>query len=213
MLERHSLTRVTEGQFAERADTAGASLLREPALPILLMAWVAMLRREYVPDILLFGGASAILVIDARRWQGRTSSAEPSSRVRHPVLVLGVTGATALLMATLPRSGRLDAAFGAVGVVALAVGWLRSREERPSRDDVVEEPDHWWVWPALGLTLGLAALWSFLHQVSPMVDSLAHPSISSLVEPGLEHGVVRLLALWLWLLAGWWLLRRIRAWA
>lgn len=197
----------------DRAETAGASLLREPALPILLMAWVAMLRREYVPDILLFGGASALLVVDARRWQGRTSSAEPSTRVRRPLLVLGATGITALLMATLPRSGRLDAAFGAVGVLALAVGWLPDREERPGRAGETDEPARWWVWPVLGLTLGLAALWSFLHQVSPMVDSLAHPSISSLVEPGLEHGVVRFLALWLWLLAGCWLLRRIRAWA
>jgi hypothetical protein len=204
---------VTDEQFLERPATAGTSLLREPALPILLMAWVAMLRREYVPDIVLFGGAAGLIVIDARRWNGRTSSAEPSSRARHPVLVLGATGLTALVMAGLPRSGWLDAAFGAVGVVVLIIGWLPGREERPSRGQDVDEPARWWVWPMLGLTLGLAALWSFLHRVSPMVDSLAHPSISSLVEPGLAHSPVRLFALWLWLLAGWWLLRRIQAWA
>ena len=86
-----------------------------------------------------------------------------------------------------------------IAVVALAVVWLPGREVRPGRPREPTEPARWWVWPVLGLTLGLAALWSFLHQVSPMVDSLAHPSISSLVEPGLEHGVVRFLALWLWL--------------
>lgn len=202
---------MTNEQFRERAATAVP--LREPALPILLLAWVAMLRREYLPDILLFAGAAALLVIDARRWQGRTSSAEPSSPARHPALVLGATGVTALLLASLPRSGWLDAGFGVVGVMALGIGWLPGREEQPVVGRDVDEPARWWVWPVLGVTLGLAALWSFLHQVSPMVDSLAHPSISSLVEPGLDHGLVRLLGLWLWLLAGWWLLRRIRAWA
>ena len=205
---------MTNGQFLERdAATAIRSPLREPALPIVLMAWVAMLRREYVPDILLFGGAAALIVLDARRWKGRTSSAEPSSRARHPVLLLAATWVTALVMAALPRSGWLDGAFAAVGAVVLVIGWLPSPEERPSWSHDLDEPVRWWVWPMLGLTLGLAALWSFLHQVSPMVDSLAHPSISSLVEPALDRSPVRLLALWLWLLAGCWLLRRIRAWA
>ena len=203
---------MTDERFRERA-TAVPSVLREPALPILLLAWVAMLRREYVPDILLFGGAAVLLVIEARRSQGRTSSAEPASRSRHPVLGLGATGVVALLMASLPPSAWLDAAFGAVGVVVLVICLSPRRERQPSRGPDVDEPARWWVWPLLGVTLGVVALWSFLHQVSPMVDSLAHPSISSLVEPGLAHGLARVLALWLWLLAGWWLLRRVRAWS
>lgn len=202
---------MTDEPFRGRA-TAVPSVLREPALPILLLAWLAMLRREYVPDIVLFGGAAVLLVIAERRAQGRAASAEPASRSRHRVPGLAATGLVALVMATLPRSGWLDASFGVVGVVVLVICLWPSPEGQPGIGRHVDEPAGWWVWPVLGVTLGLVALWSFLHQVSPMVDSPAHPSISSLVEPGLDHGLARLLALWLWLLGGWWLLRRVRAW-
>ncbi len=190
-------------------------VLREPTVPVLVLASVAMVRREYVPDILLVSGTAALIVIDAPRWQLRTASAEPtaSDRPRWQPLTLALLVAGA--MTPLPRQSHwLDAAFAVVGLVTLTLAWLPGREYDVGPDPRPPEPPRrWWTWPALGVVVALIELFSFLHDTAPRVDDAQHPTISTLVEPSLDAWPVRALVLWTWLLAGWWLWRRIQAWA
>ncbi len=204
-------------------STRVASLLREPALPLLLATSVAMVVREYLPDILLFLGTSVLVVVDAARWDdARPRSPRPPAA---QVAVRSLAGAlvpVAGLMALLPRtSGRLDLAFAAVGLTALGWCWSPGRgRHRAGRGAAVPErpapsrpaPPRWTLWPALGVSVALVELWSFVHQTSPRVDSPAHPTLSTVTEPALASTPARAVALWLWLLAGVWLLRRVRAW-
>ena len=193
-------------------------LLREPALPILLAASVAMVTREYVPDILLFVGASLLLAVDASRWGFRTAPAEPATPVVRSRTAVGgaITGAAVLTW--LPRQSPLtDAAFAAIGIGTLGAVWLRDRgRDRCGGvpdDEVVGVPPRWWVWPSTGVMLAMVELYSFLHQSAPRVDGPGHPTLSTLLEPGLDLWPVRGVAVCLWLLGGWWLVRRVRTWA
>lgn len=191
------------------------ALLRQPALPILFVAWLAMVKREYAPDISLYSGAIALVVADDLRWGGRVAPAKPVAPDANRGAMLGLTLLCALGLSVMPRqSGPTDLAFVLVGLVALYSAWMPGREAGLApRYDEGEAPRRWWIWPGLGVAMGLIAGFSFMHQIAPMVDSPAHPSISSLIEPALDPWPVRLLALWLWFLGGWWLLRRIRQWA
>jgi hypothetical protein len=187
------------------------TLLSEPTLPVLLLASVAMVRRGYLPDIALTAGTAALVVLDAPRWGFRTASgvptAPPCHRSRTALLLLVAAAA----MAALPRtSRRLDLACAVAGVIAL---WLVLRPGPGTTVGSPRAPDRWWVWPLLGVALALVELWGFLHRADPLVDDPAHPELSTLVEPVLDPYAVRVLFLWAWLLSGWWLVRRVRAWA
>ena len=199
---------VAEGSRPDRLRT----LLSEPALPILLLATLAMLHRRYLPDILIFGGTAAIVVADAGRWGFRVTSTEPGEGAdRRTVKAAGLL-AVAAAMATLPRTSRwLDLACAVPGVIAVGVALRPGSARRPERGP--EVPRRWWVWPTLGVLLALVELWSFLLRPQPLVDDPDHPELSTLVEPLLDGHLARALFLWVWLLVGWWLLRRIRAWA
>jgi len=178
-------------------------LLREPALLILLLALVAMVRREYAPDIALVAGTAALVVVDARRWRFRTASARPAAPAAHRVEVAVLLAGVALAMAALPRrSGWTDVAFAVVGLAVLGVAWLPDRVPSVGPGSVVATPTRWWAWPALGVLLALEELYSFLRQPAPMVDSPDHPTISTLVEPALATWPIRALVIWGWLLAG-----------
>ena len=198
-----------------------ASLLREPALPLLLATSVAMVVREYVPDIVLFVGVSVLVVVDAGRWDGsgpRSSEPTPAGTATRVLAALALP--VACLVALLPRSStRLDLAFGVVGVVALwCCCWPGRGRTGP---DALRQtstttphlpPPRWTAWPALGLSVALVELWSFAHETSPRVSDPAHPTLSTVTEPMLGSAPARAVAVWWWLLAGIWLLRRVRAW-
>lgn len=196
------------GQPASRRQ-----LLREPGLPILLLASVAMVLRQYLPDLLLVLGAALLIVLDAPRWGLRTASAQPPAAEENRGRVAGLAAVVAVVMTLLPReSHRLDLAFTLVGLAALWLVWLPGREEATHDGREPAAPPRWWVWPLLGVAGALVELFSFLHDTSPRVDDPGHPTLSYLVEPGLDSWPVRGLVLWLWLLAGWWLWRRVRTW-
>ncbi len=190
-----------------------ARLLREPTLPILLLALVAMIRREYVPDICLVAGTAVLIVVDSRRWPLRTASAAPVGRTLGPGVAL-FAGVMAASMAVLPggTGGVLDLAFGVVGLLLLRQAWSPGREPAGQDPTALDPPRRWWLWPALGVALALVELFSFLHQSAPMVDNPQHPTLSSVVEPHLSAGPVRAVVLWAWLLGCWWLARRLQAW-
>lgn len=204
---------MTQPPSLEREGVVAARLrlLREPALPILLLALVAMVRRGYVLDMVLVGGAALLVLADAGRWAPVTASAEPGPEGRgRPVLV--VLAIVAAAMTPLPRmSHRLDVAFTLVGVVVLAAVWRPG--PGPTADADQPAPPRWWLWPTLGVGVCLVELSTLFYQPAPRVDSVDHPSISTVVEPLLNAWPSRGLALWLWLLGGWWLVRRVRAWA
>jgi hypothetical protein len=178
---------------------------------VLLLASVAMVHRRYPPDIALTVGTAALVVVDAPRWGFRTASAVPDGPPRHrsrdAALLLVAAGA----LAALPRtSHRLDLGCAAVGLVAL---WLVLRPGPGTTVGSPRAPRRWWIWPGLGLALALVELWSFVHRADPLLDDPAHPELSTLVEPVLDQYAARVLFLWAWLLSGWWLVRRVRAWA
>jgi hypothetical protein len=188
------------------------TLLAEPTLPILLLATVAMVHRRYLPDILIFGGTTALVLADAGRWGFRTRSAEPVEPTEHRWASAAALLVAAAGMASLPRTSHtLDLACAVPGVVALGAAWRPGPAEEA--DQATPAPRRWWLWPTLGVLLALVELWSFLLRPQPLVDDPNHPELSTLVEPHLDPYLNRALFLWAWLLAGWWLLRRIRAWA
>lgn len=185
----------------------------DPTAAILALGLLAQLRREFPPDMLLFGGALALVLVDAGRWRGRVSSARPPGAGglgRNGVLLLVVVAS--LMALPTSDSGWRDLAFAVVGLAALLLALLPGRAPGGPARPVGTVPPRWWVWPGVALTLAMVELYSFLHQQAPRVDSPDHPSISTLVEPGLAVWWVRAPALWLWLLGGLWLVRRIRAW-
>jgi len=196
--------------------------LTEPAVPILLLAGIVEVMRAATADILVFFGTITILIVDAPRWQWRVHDAEPEPPGRADVLaVLAIAAAYGVSVGQLSRrSWWLDAALAVTGVVAL---WLAlfprqdAHEARTGRHDVepatrTRAPARWWIWPVLGVGAALIELYSFLSQPDPRTDSPDHPTVSTLVEPRLDNPLLRAAVLSLWLLAGWWLLRRIRVW-
>jgi hypothetical protein len=90
----------------------------------------------------------------------------------------------------------------AVAVVTLAARRPRTRP-RPSRR-VRRTLVVWGVLVTAGL---LWEAWAFFHQSAWNVGSLAHPTLSTLTGPLLQHRLVRF-GCWLtWLYTGWWFAR------
>ena len=196
---------------AEEAPGRVRRLLSEPTLPVLLLASVAMVQRRFVPDIALTVGTAALVVVEAPRWGFRTASAVPNGPSRYRFRGVLVLLVVAVAMAGLPRTSRwLDLACAVPGVVAL---WLVLHPGPGTSAGAPRAPARWWVWPLLGLALALVELWSFVHRAGPLIDDPHHPELSTLVEPWLDPYAVRVLFLWSWLLIGWWLVRRVQAWA
>jgi hypothetical protein len=208
---------VTAGASVGAEEVPHGRVLLEPTLTILLLALVAMVRREYLPDILLVGGTVVLILVDSRRWQLRTASADPPGRTLG-LRALVATALVASVMASLHHGtgGLLDLAFAVVGLVLLGQVWSPGASATAARLDdgtgVPATPRRWWLWPTLGVTLALVELFSFLHQSAPMVDNPRHPTLSTVVEPHLSPWPVRAVVLWVWLAGCWWLLRRVRAW-
>jgi hypothetical protein len=188
-------------------------LLGEPALPVLLLALVALIRRGYLLDITLVGGVALLLVLDAPRWAGRTASAEPGFPApRRPATSAALALLAGVMAVPNPTSRVTDLMFAITGAVLLALVWGSGRSGRSSDSAAPEAPPRWWLWPAIGVAVCLVELSTLLAQPAPRVDSPDHPSMSTLLEPGLVAAPTRWVALWLWLLGCWWLVRRVRAW-
>lgn len=212
----------------------------QPTLIAVLLAGLVQVDRGYVTDIVLFFGIAVLMVWDGGRSPARgavplPAPAPPRRRAAVAVLAL-VFGA---LAAALPR--RADALDLTMAVPGMVVLWAllragrgdwrlgdrghgdRGHGDRGSRTGTPERPGSrppadltgtraWRVWPALGLTLALVELGSFLGQPDARTDNPDHPTVSTVVEPWLDDTAVRALVIAAWVGMGWWLVRRLRSW-
>ena len=212
-----SLDGVTERDASLRAGRNVSwwrGLLSEPTVPFLLLALVALIMRDYLPDILLVGASIAVIAIDSLRWRFRESPAQPEGGAELPRAMWIVVLAVALAMSMQPRlSFGLDASFAVIGVAALWVAWLPRTGTVQFEDSQGGAPPRWWLWWVPALLFCLVEVLSLAFQPAPRVDSPAHPSLSGVLEPALDYWPERAVVLLVWFAAGWWLLHRIRAWA
>jgi hypothetical protein len=205
-----------------RAAPAALAVVREPAVPVLVLAGATQVYRAYAVDVLLFLGTLVLIVTERRRWGPDTRDATPPARPRPAaVVVTAAAAAYAVAVSFVPQTTWwLDACLAVPGIAVLALALAPRRPGARRRDPVVEAPGrdlpaprHWWVWPGLGIALALVELFSFLSQPDARTDSYEHPTLSTIVEPPLDSMPwLRALALFAWALIGWWLLRRVRAW-
>ncbi|GAB3065053.1 hypothetical protein GCM10027053_30220 [Intrasporangium mesophilum] len=192
------------------------TLVREPAVPVLALAGIVQVVRAYPVDIMLFVGSLVLAVVLRLRPGGdRLIDTTPTPATRGVILAAsGVAAAYGLGVSFVPQTTWwLDACLAVPGVVA--VGVLVGAGRRPRSPVAPPEPAtprRWWAWPALGVSVALVELFSFMEQPDARTDSIDHPTLSTVVEPALSSQALRCLALGLWLLIGWWLVRRIRAW-
>ena len=198
-------------------------VLREPTVPILLLACVVHAVRRNLFDLLLFAGTAVLIVADAWRAapartvngslaarQGAPERGRPGGRPRPAspgwAAWLAVI-AFAVLAGPLPRDG------GAIQVVLVAVGVgalvVVVTGRRPAAGPRHRSPRGWPIWAALGVLACLWELTSFaIQQNDPAVDA-AHPTASDLIGPLLGSWPGRMVFLALWATAGVWLLRRL----
>jgi hypothetical protein len=212
----------------DRSRGVGAavlSTLRDPVRVILILAgtfdWIS---GNPVHSLLLFGAAGA-LVWDATRSPtavpGNIAASPPSAT--GDIAATGEVGAigtrawtavfvcVALLYAVLvggfARYSWPATAFVAIlGAVAVALAWrgpLRSLLEPEPL-----EPLGILTWSTVFVSLGIWELVQLLLQPSLTTDSYAHPTISVTMDPILAHHPGRTIAMFVWLVAGWFLVQR-----
>lgn len=205
-----------------------SAVLAEPTLLFILVAGLVQIARGYAADIALFFGTAALLVWDAGRSPAIRAVPRPApARLRARTGMVLSTLAFGFLVSWLPRDApALHLAFAVPG---LAVVWGLLRRPAPgtvdrSADgttdgasdvatDSVVPGRAWLVWLFLGLLLALIELGSFLSQPDARTDNPSHPTVSTVVEPWLDGQAARALVLAVWLAMGWWLYRRLNAWA
>ena len=210
------MPKVMASPAANRLNRVAHTIVREPAIPLLGLAGLVQVVRAYPVDVVLHAGSLCLAVLLLRRPGGdRLVDASPSPTTgRTRVAALVTAAAYGLAVSFVPQtSWWLDACLAVPGVVAL---WLLVSRGRAVRIPVAPaepaRPTRWWVWPALGLSVALIELTSFLSQPDPRTDSVDHPTLSTVIEPALGNQAMRALAVGGWLLVGWWLMRRVRAW-
>jgi hypothetical protein len=200
----------------DQAVRLARTLVREPAVPVLALAGIVQVVRAYPVDILLFLGSLVLAVVLRLRPGGdRLIDATPTPDTRRVHLTaLGVAAAYGLAVSFVPQTTWwLDACLAVPGVVMLGVLVGAGRTPRsPVPIPEPATPRRWWAWPLLGVSVALVELFSFMEQPDARTDSIDHPTLSTVIEPALSSQALRALALGLWLLIGWWLVRRIRGW-
>ena len=191
-------------------------VLREPAIPIILVAGLVHIARRNAADIAIFFGTAGIILAD-RRWNrcstaGLSPRRSMSSGLPIRAAVVGCLGYAGVL-AFFPRDGWVSLVGLAIpGVVALTA--ILSQPDSPlSRGaEPLDAPASGWRWwPALGVAGCLWELTSFFQQPNSQTDSFRHPTLSSVLDPVLADPLPRALATWCWLLVGGWLVRNIIA--
>jgi hypothetical protein len=192
------------------------TLVREPAVPVLALASVVQVVRAYPVDILLFVGSLALAVVLRLRPGGDrlvdSTPAPTTAKLR--LTAFGVAAAYGLLVSFVPQTTWwLDACLAVPGLAALWVLVAAGHSPRsPVAPPEPATPPRWWAWPVLGVSVALVELFSFMAQPDARTDSPDHPTLSTVIEPALSNQALRGLALGVWLLIGWWLVRRFRVW-
>lgn len=196
---------------------SASRFVREPAVWMVLVSLVVQLWRAYPVDIALHVVILILMAIEWPRTRDRLVDATPPRLAPRPRLLgLGCALVYALAVSFVPQTTwLLDACLAVPGLAALwvAVGPRRRvRWRSGAAATTPPTPRNWWVWPGLAVGLALVELYSLLSQPGPRADSVAHPTLSTLVEPLLSSQLHRAAALVVWVLLGWWLVRRIRTW-
>jgi hypothetical protein len=125
---------------------------------------------------------------------------------RSPLLVLGGVVYAVLVAAVIRYSLPATLAVWAPAAAGVAVAW---RRPVTGGSDPAPVPAAGAVaWAVVFVALALWELAALLLQPSLTTDSWAHPTISVLLDPILATHLGRAVVLSLWLLSGWWLLRR-----
>ena len=196
-------------------------VVRDPVIAILVLAGIFdWLSGNAVHSLLLLSAGGA-LVIDAVMGGPERRTVDPARTERaagQGVAQLEaarswspVVAAVALVYAVVVGGfGRYSwPATLAVLVpasAAVAVAWRGPLREGPEPGPI--DPAGVAVWVSLFVGLALWELTSLLLQPSLTTDSYAHPTISVAMDPALAHHPGRTIILFLWLLAGWFLVQR-----
>lgn len=178
----------------------------DPTVIVLLLASIThAARRDYV-DLVSFLLVAAAIVVE--RLTHRP--------LRPPATLHPITGARAALVAAglvvygvVAGSGEhagpaVRLAVCLPGVVAFAL--VLTHPAAPSSSTGVGRG--WVPWTIVLLLLAIWELTNFLLQPDALTDNPDHPTLSTVINPLLSDGAVRVVVLGLWLAAGVWLTRR-----
>jgi hypothetical protein len=181
------------------------TLLRDPVIPILVMAAVFdAISGNPIHSILLFGAAAALVreAVASRRRAGLEGG------LALPVPPVWVVVMTFLLYAVLIGDfGRYSwpatVAVTIPAAVAIVLAW-RGPLHPPGPVPEIH-PAGALAWAGLFVTLSLYELTQLLLQPSLTTDSYAHPTISVMTDPVLASDPGRAVVLFVWLAVGWFL--------
>lgn len=190
-------------------------VLREPTVPILLLASVVHVVRHNVFDFLLFSGTALVIIVESRIELRRVGVNEPGALPPPPPLphhrrwwaatALAVVSA---VVALLPAAGGLTrVVLAACGVIVLALVVAKPASRPPGGES--GKTRGWQLWATVGVGTCLWELFSFIAQQVWPADQIDHPAISDLVGPTLATWAGRAVLLLLWVSAGWWLVRQL----
>jgi hypothetical protein len=93
-----------------------------------------------------------------------------------------------------------------LGAVVVAIGWHGPVHSRTDPGPLPRTGSA--LWFGVLLVGGLWEIWNLSHQPSLDTDSFTHPTISALSDPLLASHPGRSLILGVWLLLGWYVVRR-----
>jgi hypothetical protein len=192
--------------------------LRQPVVIVLLLiAFFSTISGKPLDGLLMLCVAAG-LAWDARLRPGATAAEPPEGGRSWPRSYgrLGLLVSLALLAAAILYvvvvgsfirfSWPATAGVAGVGAGVIAIGWHGPLRRRPASGSLPRLGAGLW-----GGTLvagGMWELWSLSQQPSLDTTSWAHPTISALTDPLLVSHPGRSLALGVWLLLGWYLVRR-----
>jgi hypothetical protein len=195
--------------------------LRQPVVIVLLLiAFFSSISGKPLDGLLMLIVAAG-LAWDARLRSGPAaatvrggaafSSPRPSGRGRHRVLA-GLALLTAGIVYAVVVGSYIRFSWPAtmfvagLGVVVVAIGWHGPVRSRPEAGPLPRTGAA--LWFGVLLAGGIWEIWNLSHQPSLDTDSYAHPTISALSDPLLASHPGRSLMLGVWLLLGWYLVRR-----
>ncbi|MEV6432269.1 hypothetical protein [Nocardia sp. NPDC051463] len=125
-------------------------------------------------------------------------------RQRMPLLAVGVVLAAGGA-ATRPFSWSATVLV-AMPVVVVSVLAFRARPERITRNARLRRGVA--AWSTLLVTASMWEVYAFAQQPDRTRPSDVHPTLSTLLDPALEHWPLRFAGWLVWLGAGWWLVSR-----
>ncbi len=190
----------------------GARLLREPVVPVLVIAGIVdLLSGAPITHGMVLIAAGAALAVDAlrRRVVGLARATDGRVRAVHLQasprwLVAAVL--YALLVGSFDRfSWPMSVAVMLPGAAAVVLAWEGPLRERP-RPRI--DPRGVLPWAAVFLALALWELTNLLLQPTLTEGSYDHPTLSVIMDPILATYPGRAAFLGLWILLGWFLLER-----